>query len=115
MAHCSHLLYVPLRLFFFFFIFFFSRADDGMFFFFENLFFKPAIVSLHFGPTNFGLAWGMISYFAALGSVVYSVGFFFPLFDIIGLSSYGNRSTSTPSFPSLQVLRQNAMVHIVLE
>lgn len=32
----------------------------------------PAIVSLHFGPTNFGLAWGMISYFAALGSVVYS-------------------------------------------
>ncbi|WVN87586.1 uncharacterized protein L203_102769 [Cryptococcus depauperatus CBS 7841] len=32
----------------------------------------PAIVSHHFGPTNFGLAWGMISYFAALGSVVYS-------------------------------------------
>ncbi|ODN86849.1 hypothetical protein L198_07214 [Cryptococcus wingfieldii CBS 7118] len=32
----------------------------------------PAIVSHHFGPTNFGLAWGMISYFAALGSVIYS-------------------------------------------
>nr|XP_031862035.1 uncharacterized protein CI109_002448 [Kwoniella shandongensis]KAA5529107.1 hypothetical protein CI109_002448 [Kwoniella shandongensis] len=32
----------------------------------------PAIVSHHFGPTNFGLAWGMISYFAAVGSVVYS-------------------------------------------
>ncbi|KIS00547.1 hypothetical protein L804_01962 [Cryptococcus deuterogattii 2001/935-1] len=32
----------------------------------------PAIVSLHFGPTNFGLAWGMISYFTAFGSVVYS-------------------------------------------
>ncbi|WVF66511.1 hypothetical protein IAT40_001251 [Kwoniella sp. CBS 6097] len=32
----------------------------------------PAIVSHHFGPTNFGLAWGMVSYFAALGSVVYS-------------------------------------------
>lgn len=39
MAHCSHLPYVPLRLFFFF--FFFSRADDGMFFFcFENLLFQ---------------------------------------------------------------------------
>ncbi|ODN73718.1 hypothetical protein L202_07258 [Cryptococcus amylolentus CBS 6039] len=33
----------------------------------------PAIVSHHFGPTNFGLAWGMISYFAALGSIIYSV------------------------------------------
>lgn len=55
-----------------------------MFFFFENLFFKPAIVSLHFGPTNFGLAWGMISYFAALGSVVYSVGFFLSPFFKIG-------------------------------
>nr|XP_019014016.1 uncharacterized protein I206_00093 [Kwoniella pini CBS 10737]OCF52797.1 hypothetical protein I206_00093 [Kwoniella pini CBS 10737] len=32
----------------------------------------PAIVSHHYGPTNFGLAWGMISYFAALGSIVYS-------------------------------------------
>ncbi|WVQ72215.1 hypothetical protein IAR50_001762 [Cryptococcus sp. DSM 104548] len=32
----------------------------------------PAIVSHHFGPTNFGLAWGMISYFAALGSIIYS-------------------------------------------
>ena len=34
---------------------------------------QPAIVSAHFGPTNFGLAWGMVSYFAALGSVVFSV------------------------------------------
>jgi MFS family permease len=33
----------------------------------------PAIVSAHFGPTNFGLAWGMISYFAAIGAVVFSV------------------------------------------
>lgn len=114
MAHCSHLPYVPLRLFFFF--FFFSRADDPMFFFFfENLFFKPAIVSLHFGPTNFGLAWGMISYFAALGSVVYSVGFFLSPFRHHWVIILINRSTSTPSFPSLQVLRQNAMVHIVLE
>ncbi|KAK8844774.1 hypothetical protein IAR55_006624 [Kwoniella newhampshirensis] len=32
----------------------------------------PAIVSHHFGPTNFGLAWGMLSYFAAVGSVVFS-------------------------------------------
>ncbi|WVR03076.1 hypothetical protein IAU60_000065 [Kwoniella sp. DSM 27419] len=32
----------------------------------------PAIVSHHFGATNFGLAWGMVSYFAAIGSVVYS-------------------------------------------
>ena len=34
---------------------------------------QPAIVSTHFGATNFGLAWGMISYFAALGSVLFSV------------------------------------------
>lgn len=34
---------------------------------------QPAIVSAHFGPTNFGLAWGMVSYFSALGSVLYSV------------------------------------------
>jgi len=47
---------------------------------------QPAIVSSHFGPSNFGLAWGMVSYFvswpslctvqadsqAALGSVVFS-------------------------------------------
>ncbi|RXK42690.1 hypothetical protein M231_00246 [Tremella mesenterica] len=33
---------------------------------------SPAIVSAHFGPTNFGLAWGMVSYFAALGSVLFS-------------------------------------------
>ncbi|ORY26479.1 major facilitator superfamily domain-containing protein [Naematelia encephala] len=32
----------------------------------------PAIVSAHFGATNFGLAWGMISYFPALGSVIFS-------------------------------------------
>ena len=34
---------------------------------------QPAMVSAHFGPTNFGLAWGMVSYFGALGSVVFSV------------------------------------------
>lgn len=34
---------------------------------------KPAIVSAHFGPTSFGLAWGMISYFAAFGAVAFSV------------------------------------------
>lgn len=33
----------------------------------------PAIVSTHFGPTNFGLAWGMVSYFPALGSAVFGV------------------------------------------
>ncbi|KAK4688251.1 hypothetical protein P7C73_g1872, partial [Tremellales sp. Uapishka_1] len=32
----------------------------------------PAIVSAHFGPTNFGLAWGMISYFSAGGSVIFA-------------------------------------------
>ncbi|RSH83997.1 putative monocarboxylate transporter mch1 [Saitozyma podzolica] len=32
----------------------------------------PAIVSAHFGPTNFGLAWGMVSYFAAVGAVLFS-------------------------------------------
>jgi hypothetical protein len=30
-------------------------------------------VSAHFGPTNFGLAWGMVSYFAAVGAVLFSV------------------------------------------
>jgi hypothetical protein len=34
---------------------------------------QPAIVSTHFGPTNFGLAWGMVSYFPALGSAIFSV------------------------------------------
>ncbi|EJT50349.1 transporter [Trichosporon asahii var. asahii CBS 2479] len=33
----------------------------------------PAIVSAHFGATSFGLTWGMVSYFPALGSVLFSV------------------------------------------
>ncbi|WWC90200.1 uncharacterized protein L201_005133 [Kwoniella dendrophila CBS 6074] len=47
----------------------------------------PAIVSHHYGPTNFGLAWGMISYFAALGSVVYSY-----LYAILSVPETGNPS-----------------------
>lgn len=34
---------------------------------------SPAIISTHFGATSFGLSWGMISYFPALGSAIYSV------------------------------------------
>ncbi|KLT41697.1 MFS general substrate transporter [Cutaneotrichosporon oleaginosum] len=33
---------------------------------------SPAIVSTHFGATSFGLSWGMISYFPALGSAIFS-------------------------------------------
>ncbi|WVW81265.1 hypothetical protein I302_103256 [Kwoniella bestiolae CBS 10118] len=47
----------------------------------------PAIVSHHYGPTNFGLAWGMISYFAALGSVVYSY-----LYAYLSVPDSGNPS-----------------------
>ncbi|WWD06342.1 hypothetical protein V865_004432 [Kwoniella europaea PYCC6329] len=47
----------------------------------------PAIVSHHYGPTNFGLAWGMISYFAALGSVVYSY-----LYAYLSVPESGNPS-----------------------
>lgn len=36
----------------------------------------PAIVSAHFGATSFGLTWGMVSYFPALGSVLFSVSWF---------------------------------------
>ncbi|KAJ9094313.1 hypothetical protein QFC19_007998 [Naganishia cerealis] len=32
----------------------------------------PAITSKHFGPAHFGLSWGMLSYFSAFGSVLYS-------------------------------------------
>lgn len=35
----------------------------------------PAIVSAHFGATSFGLTWGMVSYFPALGSVLFSVSY----------------------------------------
>lgn len=40
--------------------------------------------------------------------------YYLELTDILSVHLL-NRSTSTPSFPSLQILRQNAMVHIVLE
>ncbi|ORX35110.1 major facilitator superfamily domain-containing protein [Kockovaella imperatae] len=33
---------------------------------------SPAIISTHYGPSSFGLAWGMVSYFTALGSVLFS-------------------------------------------
>ncbi|WRT63169.1 uncharacterized protein IL334_000072 [Kwoniella shivajii] len=45
----------------------------------------PAIVSHHYGPTNFGLAWGMISYFAALGAIVYSY-----LYALLSVPENGN-------------------------
>ncbi|KAL1407246.1 hypothetical protein Q8F55_006664 [Vanrija albida] len=37
----------------------------------------PAITSSHFGPTNFGLAWGLVSYFPALGSAIFSYTYAF--------------------------------------
>lgn len=37
----------------------------------------PAIVSTHFGATNFGLAWGMVSYFPALGTAIFSYTYAF--------------------------------------
>lgn len=33
----------------------------------------PAITSRHYGPAHFGLAFGLLSYFAALGSTLFSV------------------------------------------
>ncbi|TXT13159.1 hypothetical protein VHUM_01560 [Vanrija humicola] len=37
----------------------------------------PAITSSHFGPTNFGLAWGLVSYFPALGAAIFSYTYSF--------------------------------------
>jgi hypothetical protein len=53
---------------------------------------SPAIVSTHFGATSFGLSWGMISYFPALGSAIYSVS--------SHLISTADSSTSTPTSPA---------------
>nr|XP_018266146.1 uncharacterized protein I303_00115 [Kwoniella dejecticola CBS 10117]OBR88304.1 hypothetical protein I303_00115 [Kwoniella dejecticola CBS 10117] len=47
----------------------------------------PAVVSHHYGATNFGLAWGMISYFAALGSIVYSY-----LYALLSIPASGDPS-----------------------
>lgn len=38
----------------------------------------PAITSRHYGPAHFGLAFGLLSYFAALGSTLFSVSVLHP-------------------------------------